>query len=277
MVKVGFAPSRHQHPRDLPRSIQLARDIIGGAAFDPRAVGGKPRILYRNHARIGCHQADMERVDRRCRPAACSKRVEIGARPLPPCGKVRQDVGRTPAPADHDGKGEQPAIRIKITTVPRVDIGCVERLVRGDFGIVGHPVLLVHGAITAQIPGMTGTHPFHAHIYFDPPDLDRAKALAEAARLRFGVKVGHFHEKPVGPHPRGSCQLTVAAGQFGAFAAWAATERKGLTIFAHAETGNDWRDHTENVVWFGVSEPLNYDIFVRMGLAPEGVRLSTPQ
>ena len=117
---------------------------------------------------------------------------------------------------------------------------------------------------------MTGTHSFHAHIYFDPPELARARALAQQARERFGVAVGHFHDKPVGPHPRGSCQLTVAPGRFGDFAAWAATHRDGLTIFAHADTGEDWRDHTENVVWFGPSEPLNLGIFVKMGLAPEG-------
>ena len=122
---------------------------------------------------------------------------------------------------------------------------------------------------------MTDIHSFHAHIYFDPSELDRAQALAELARERFGVAVGHFHLKPVGPHPRGSCQLTVAPDRFGDFAVWAATERHGLTIFAHAETGEDWRDHTRNVVWFGPSEELNLDVFVRMGLAPEGVKLST--
>ena len=29
----------------------------------------------------------------------------------------------------------------------------------------------------------------------------------EAARARFGVPIGRFHTAPVGPHPRGSCQL----------------------------------------------------------------------
>ncbi len=117
---------------------------------------------------------------------------------------------------------------------------------------------------------MTATLSFHAHIYFDADELARAQALAQQARERFGVAIGHFHERPIGPHPRGSCQLTVAGSRFGDFATWAATARDGLTIFAHADTGNDWQDHTQNVVWFGSSEPLNLDIFVRMGLAPEG-------
>ena len=122
---------------------------------------------------------------------------------------------------------------------------------------------------------MTGTHPFHAHIYFDVSDLARAQAFAQAAQHRFGVTVGRFHEQPVGPHPRASCQLTVTPESFGPFASWAATARAGLTIFAHADTGEDWRDHTHNVVWFGPSEPLNLEFFERMGLAPSDVKRST--
>jgi DOPA 4,5-dioxygenase len=102
---------------------------------------------------------------------------------------------------------------------------------------------------------------FHAHIYFDASEVDRARALAAAAQETFGVPVGHFHLRPVGPHPRGSCQLTVAPDQFGAFASWAALNRGGLTIFAHASTGDDKADHTEHVIWFGPSEQLNLSMF----------------
>lgn len=102
---------------------------------------------------------------------------------------------------------------------------------------------------------------FHAHIYFDPPELERARALAKAAQDRFGVAVGHFHQRPVGPHPRGSVQMTVPTAQFGQVATWLAVNRDGLTIFAHASTGDDRRDHSHNVVWFGPSEPLNLSIF----------------
>ena len=55
---------------------------------------------------------------------------------------------------------------------------------------------------------------FHAHIYFDPPELERAQAFAEAARAEFGCPVGHFHAAPVGPHPRGSVQMTVPTDLF---------------------------------------------------------------
>ena len=104
-------------------------------------------------------------------------------------------------------------------------------------------------------------HDFHAHIYFDPAEVERAQALAAVVRERFGVAVGHFHQRPVGPHPRGSVQMTVPTERFGEVATWLAVNRAGLTIFAHASTGDDRTDHTHNVVWFGPSEPLNLSIF----------------
>ena len=102
---------------------------------------------------------------------------------------------------------------------------------------------------------------FHAHIYFDADELDRAQALGEAVRERFGVPLGHFHTRPVGPHPRGSCQMTVPTDRFGEVATWLSVNRAGLTIFAHASTGDDRADHSRNVMWFGPSEPLDLSIF----------------
>jgi len=106
-----------------------------------------------------------------------------------------------------------------------------------------------------------GITDFHAHIYFDPGQLDQARGLGEQVRSRFGVPVGHFHVAPVGPHPRGSCQLTIPPDRFGEVARWLVLNRGGLTIFAHASTGDDLADHTDHVIWFGPSEPLKLSIF----------------
>jgi len=102
---------------------------------------------------------------------------------------------------------------------------------------------------------------FHAHLYYDPEELGKAQAVAGAAHERFGVPVGHFHQRPVGPHPRGSVQLTVSTDQFGDVAQWLALNRDGLTVFAHADTGDDVADHTRHVIWFGPSEALDLSIF----------------
>lgn len=102
---------------------------------------------------------------------------------------------------------------------------------------------------------------FHAHIYFDADELEAARTLAEAANANFGCPVGHFHTAPVGPHPRGSVQLSLRPEQFAEFAVWAPEARGGLTIFAHGLSGDDQADHTRYVVWFGPSEPLDISIF----------------
>jgi DOPA 4,5-dioxygenase len=113
----------------------------------------------------------------------------------------------------------------------------------------------------AALPDTRTIHDFHAHIYFNPEQLDQARLLGEEVRDRFGVPMGHLHTRPVGPHPRGSCQLTVPTGRFGEIARWLVLNRGGLTIFAHASTGDDRADHAEHVIWFGPSELLDLTIF----------------
>ncbi len=97
---------------------------------------------------------------------------------------------------------------------------------------------------------------YHAHVYFDAATREQADKLCIAAGEAFGLKVGRMHDKPVGPHPRGSCQLTIATAQFAAVIPWLITNRHGLTVFTHAETGNALQDHTDHVLWLGPSEPL---------------------
>lgn len=108
---------------------------------------------------------------------------------------------------------------------------------------------------------MTEIQDFHAHIYFDPEEVDQARALAGEVQRRFDVRVGHFHRGPVGPHPRGSVQMTVPTDRFGDIATWLSVNRAGLTIFAHASTGDDLADHSRNLVWFGPSETLDLTLF----------------
>jgi DOPA 4,5-dioxygenase len=99
---------------------------------------------------------------------------------------------------------------------------------------------------------------YHAHVYFDHASRSQAQALCEAAALTFPVVVvGRMHDRAVGPHPRGSCQLAFQPELFGHIIPWLLEHRNGLTIFAHANTGDNIRDHTEHVLWLGPSETLN--------------------
>jgi aromatic ring-cleaving dioxygenase len=98
---------------------------------------------------------------------------------------------------------------------------------------------------------------YHAHVYFDVANREQARELCEAFVNTFGRPVGRMHEKPVGPHPRGSCQLAFGPELFSQVIPWLIKHRKGLTIFAHANTGDDLKDHTDHVIWLGPSETLN--------------------
>lgn len=103
-------------------------------------------------------------------------------------------------------------------------------------------------------------HGFHAHVYFDEETVEQAQALCEAARDAFGAEMGRMHMKPVGPHPRWSCQLAFTPGVFGAIMPWLALNRGGLTVFTHAETGDVIADHTDHAIWMG--ELLELDLSV---------------
>lgn len=98
---------------------------------------------------------------------------------------------------------------------------------------------------------------YHAHVYFDPTERERAHQLCAEAGRTFGLSVGRVHEKPVGPHPRGSCQLAFGTELFAQVIPWLLVNRGGLTVFGHALTGDALKDHTDHVLWLGPSETLN--------------------
>jgi aromatic ring-cleaving dioxygenase len=98
---------------------------------------------------------------------------------------------------------------------------------------------------------------YHAHVYFDAASKSQAQALCEEAGRNFRLVVGRMQDKPVGPHPRGSCQLAFGPEEFRNVVPWLIENRNGLTVLAHANTGNDLKDHTEHGLWLGPSEPLD--------------------
>ena len=100
---------------------------------------------------------------------------------------------------------------------------------------------------------------FHAHVYFDEESATKAAQVCAEAGRRFALTVGRMHRKPVGPHPRWSCQLAFAPERFGAVIPWLALNRSGLTVFVHPETGDAIADHTDHALWMGEMLPLDLD------------------
>ena len=102
---------------------------------------------------------------------------------------------------------------------------------------------------------------YHAHVYFNEESKVLARRLCQEAAETFGLKVGRFYEKLVGPHPCWSCQITFGARDFENFIPWLDEKRGYLTVFVHALTGNDFLDHTEFAYWLGVPVELDLSIF----------------
>ena len=102
---------------------------------------------------------------------------------------------------------------------------------------------------------------FHVHVYFDEKTHETARRVCHAVKTQFGVPMGHMHVKPVGPHPMGSCQLTIPADQFGAVLSWLALNREGLTVFSHPDTGEDLLDHRDRAIWMGEMKTLDLSLF----------------
>ena len=98
---------------------------------------------------------------------------------------------------------------------------------------------------------------FDAHIYYDETTFEQAKTLIKSAGETFSLRVGHMHQKPVGPHPCWSCVLEFAPDIFDEVVPWLMLNRKGLTVLVHPDTGDDLKDHTEYALWMGEIKTLN--------------------
>jgi len=102
---------------------------------------------------------------------------------------------------------------------------------------------------------------YHAHLYFDQASLDFATELCLKAGDLFTLKVGRIHQKPIGPHPQWSCQITFSSDDFEAFIPWLEDHRQGLSVLVHGLTGDNLKDHTEYAYWLGDEVELNLALF----------------
>lgn len=100
---------------------------------------------------------------------------------------------------------------------------------------------------------------YHAHVYYNADSKPAAAALRAAIEERFEVRMGRWHDRPVGPHPQWSYQVAFAPDRFGQIVPWLALNRGGLTVFVHPETGDDVPDHRDHAIWLGEKAELDLD------------------
>ncbi len=100
---------------------------------------------------------------------------------------------------------------------------------------------------------------YHAHVYYDAESKPAAEALRAAIEERFKVRLGRWHDRPVGPHPQWSYQIAFTPALFAELVPWLALNRGGLTVFVHPETGDDLPDHRDHAIWLGEKAELDFD------------------
>lgn len=97
---------------------------------------------------------------------------------------------------------------------------------------------------------------YHAHIYFDAAERPRAERLRQLIGERFRLRIGSWHDKPVGPHTKGMYQLAFAVEEFPRLVPWLMLNRDGLSILVHPNTLRPRDDHLVNALWLGDALPL---------------------
>ncbi len=101
---------------------------------------------------------------------------------------------------------------------------------------------------------------YHAHVYYDADSRDAAAGLRAAVEGRFAVRMGRWHDDPIGPHPMGSYQIAFETALFAEIVPWLALNRRGLTVFIHPETGDDRTDHSDYAIWLGEQREVDLSV-----------------
>jgi aromatic ring-cleaving dioxygenase len=112
----------------------------------------------------------------------------------------------------------------------------------------------------AQAVETGAIHDYHAHVYYDALSRDRAARLRAWLEQRFTVRMGRWHDVPVGPHPTAMYQVAFAPDQFPTLVPFLMMNRGGLTVLVHPEAGRPRDDHTLHAMWMGEVLPLRTDV-----------------
>ncbi len=102
---------------------------------------------------------------------------------------------------------------------------------------------------------------FHAHVYYNNSSRDAAARVREGLGSRFNVRLGSWHDNPVGPHPQSMYQIVFSPELFGKVVPWLMLNRGGLDVLVHPETGDNEIDHLDHALWLGKKLKLNIGSF----------------
>jgi len=110
---------------------------------------------------------------------------------------------------------------------------------------------------------------WHAHVYYDPASRPQAALLRDWVEARFpatlGVRMGRWHDVPVGPHVQAMYQIAFPPAVFATLAPFLMLNRMGLTLLLHPESGRPRDDHTKHAVWMGKVLAVKTNVLAEVG------------
>ena len=111
---------------------------------------------------------------------------------------------------------------------------------------------------TAEPRSLSEIESYHAHIYYDGAEArERAALLRQWIADRFSVRIGNWHDRPVGPHPVPMFQVAFTKELLSTFVPWLMLNRLGLTVLVHPNTDRPRADHLLHPLWLGSMLPLD--------------------
>lgn len=110
---------------------------------------------------------------------------------------------------------------------------------------------------------------FHAHIYFNPKDIEQARNMAEHARLSDLFESIKLHERPIGPHPKGMIEIHFNELSYKSALPWIESYHELFSVLIHQDTGDDFKDHTDGIRWLGEKVTLDFNFFELIKSRPD--------
>lgn len=101
---------------------------------------------------------------------------------------------------------------------------------------------------------------YHAHIYYDAATRGVADSIRTRIADRFSVRLGRWHDEPVGPHPLAMFQVAFLPALFPTLVPWLMLNRAGLNVLVHPNTGAPRADHLVHAAWLGAVLPLKGEV-----------------